>query len=55
MPGLSFDPAEPSDAKQVRLDHQTLAAEDQFLEFQEEWGAKYPAIVRLWENTWDDF
>jgi putative transposase len=28
------------------------AAEDRFLEFQEEWGAKYPAIVRLWENAW---
>ncbi|MFF2818990.1 IS256 family transposase [Kitasatospora cineracea] len=31
------------------------AAEDRFLEFQEEWGAKYPAIVRLWENSWAEF
>ncbi|MEV6841481.1 IS256 family transposase [Streptomyces sp. NPDC051133] len=31
------------------------AAEDRFLEFQEEWGAKYPAIVRLWENAWAEF
>ncbi|MFH9016437.1 IS256 family transposase [Streptomyces sp. NPDC017943] len=31
------------------------AAEDRFLEFQEEWGAKYPATVRLWENAWAEF
>lgn len=31
------------------------AAEDRFLEFQEEWGVKYPAIVRLWENAWAEF
>lgn len=28
------------------------AAEDRFLDFQEEWGGKYPAIVRLWEKAW---
>ncbi|WP_420706270.1 IS256 family transposase [Streptomyces sp. NRRL B-24484] len=31
------------------------AAEDRFLDFQEEWGAKYPAIVRLWSNAWAEF
>lgn len=31
------------------------AAEDRFLEFTEVWGAKYPAIVRLWENSWPEF
>ena len=31
------------------------AATDRFLEFAEEWGAKYPAIVRLWENAWAEF
>ena len=31
------------------------AAEDRFLDFQEEWGSKYPAIVRLWENAWAEF
>jgi transposase-like protein len=31
------------------------AAEDRFLDFQEEWGAKYPAIARLWENAWAEF
>ncbi|WP_443069158.1 IS256 family transposase [Streptomyces sp. NBC_01278] len=31
------------------------AATERFLEFQEECGHKYPAIVRLWENTWAEF
>lgn len=30
-------------------------AEERFLEFQEEWGQKYPAIVRLWSNSWAEF
>jgi len=30
-------------------------AEERFLEFQEAWGAKYPAIVRLWSNSWAEF
>ncbi|WP_344301343.1 IS256 family transposase, partial [Sinomonas flava] len=30
-------------------------AEERFLEFGEQWGAKYPAIVRLWENAWAEF
>ncbi len=29
--------------------------EDRFLEFQKEWGTKYPAIIRLWENTRAEF
>lgn len=28
---------------------------ERFLEFSEEWGAKYPAIVRLWERAWAEF
>lgn len=31
------------------------AAMERFLEFQEEWGQRYPAIVRLWENAWAEF
>jgi putative transposase len=30
-------------------------AEERFLEFQEAWGVKYPAIVRLWDNAWAEF
>ncbi|WP_433461831.1 IS256 family transposase [Spirillospora sp. CA-128828] len=31
------------------------AAMERWLEFAETWGAKYPAIVRLWENAWAEF
>lgn len=31
------------------------AAEDRFLEFTEEWGRKYPAIVKLWSDAWAEF
>lgn len=31
------------------------AALERFCEFSGEWGAKYPAIVRLWENAWAEF
>ncbi|MGA4980289.1 transposase, partial [Streptomyces cinereoruber] len=27
----------------------------QFAEFTDAWGRKYPAIVRLWENAWEEF
>ncbi|MBL1080347.1 IS256 family transposase [Nocardia sp. 2] len=31
------------------------AALERFYEFSEEWGTKYPAIIRLWENAWAEF
>ncbi len=31
------------------------AALERFLEFQESWGGKYPAIIRLWESAWSEF
>ena len=31
------------------------AALERFLEFQETWGRKYPAIIRLWESAWAEF
>jgi putative transposase len=31
------------------------AALERFSEFCEDWGEKYPAIVRLWENAWTEF
>ncbi|WTT36460.1 IS256 family transposase [Kitasatospora sp. NBC_00085] len=31
------------------------AAEDRFLEFQESWGDKYPAIVKMWSDAWAEF
>ncbi|WP_433678047.1 IS256 family transposase [Nocardia sp. CA-119907] len=31
------------------------AALERFYEFSETWGTKYPAIVKLWENSWSEF
>jgi transposase-like protein len=31
------------------------AALERFYEFVDTWGARYPAIVRLWENAWAEF
>ena len=31
------------------------AAKDRFAEFTVEWGQRYPAIVRLWEDSWAEF
>jgi putative transposase len=31
------------------------AARERFSEFTEAWGAKYPAVVRLWERAWAEF
>jgi putative transposase len=28
---------------------------ERFMEFTEIWGAKYRAIVKLWEDTWAEF
>jgi len=31
------------------------AAKERFAEFAEAWGARYPAIIRLWDNAWAEF
>src|SRR5690349_1084353 len=31
------------------------AAKERFTEFTEAWGARYPAIIRLWHNAWAEF
>ena len=31
------------------------AAKERFTEFTAKWGARYPAIIRLWENAWSEF
>jgi putative transposase len=31
------------------------AAEARFAEFADEWGGKYPAIIRLWRSSWEQF
>ncbi len=34
---------------------QTVAATDLFAHFSDDWAEKYPAMIRAWENTWDEF
>ena len=31
------------------------AALERFAAFADTWGNKYPAIVRLWQNAWEEF
>lgn len=31
------------------------AARDAFESLKEKWGARYPAIIRAWENAWEEF
>jgi len=31
------------------------AAEEAFTEFEADWGARYPAVVRLWRSAWEEF
>lgn len=31
------------------------AAKERFAEFAQAWGARYPAIIRLWDNAWAEF
>ena len=31
------------------------AATERFGEFEEKWGSKYPAVIRLWRDSWDEF
>jgi transposase-like protein len=31
------------------------AATERFLEFEERWGPKYPAVIQLWRSSWEEF
>ena len=31
------------------------AATERFSEFEEKWGTKYPAVIRLWRDAWEEF
>ena len=31
------------------------AAEAAWLEFDQEWGTKYPAVIGVWERAWEEF
>lgn len=48
-------PALARDLKPIYTAPTEAAALDRFAEFSERWEAKYPAIVKLWENAWAEF
>jgi putative transposase len=48
-------PAIAKDLKPIYTAATEAAALDRFAEFSERWEARYPAIVRLWENAWAEF
>lgn len=43
------------DLKPVYTAPSEAAAKERFGELAGKWGARYPAIVRLWENAWSEF
>jgi transposase-like protein len=43
------------DLKPIYTAPNEQAALDRFAEFSEKWEARYPAIIRLWENAWPEF
>ena len=48
-------PAIARDLKPIYTAATEAAALDRFAEFSEKWEARYPAIVKLWENAWAEF
>ncbi len=46
-------PAIAKDLKPIYTAATEAAALDRFAEFSERWEARYPAIVKLWENAWE--
>ena len=48
-------PAVAKDLKPIYTAPTEAAALDRFAEFSARWEARYPAVVRLWENAWAEF
>jgi transposase-like protein len=48
-------PAMAKDLKPIYTAATEAAALDRFAEFSERWEARYPAVVKLWENAWAEF
>ena len=44
-----------AELKQVYTSPTPEAAEVEFAAFEERWGIKYPALIRLWRNSWEEF
>jgi putative transposase len=43
------------DVKPIYTAVNATAARDAFEQLAEHWGERYPAVVRLWDNAWDEF
>jgi len=43
------------DLREVYTAPTQAAAEQRFAEFELSWGGRYPAIIRLWRNAWEQF
>ncbi len=43
------------DVKPIYTAVNAIAARVAFDELSEKWGARYPAIIRLWDNAWEEF
>lgn len=43
------------DLRPVYTASSEAAAKERFVEFTGKWGARYPAITRMWENAWSEF
>jgi len=43
------------DVKPIYTAVNAAAARDSFDQLVEQWGQRYPAIVKLWDNAWDEF
>ena len=43
------------DLREVYTAPTQAAAEQRFAEFERSWGGRYPAIIRLWRNAWEQF
>jgi len=43
------------DLRQIYTAPTEVAAEQRFAEFEDTWGQQYPAIIRLWRSSWEQF
>lgn len=43
------------DLREVYTAPTVAAAGQRFAEFEQAWGERYPAIIRLWRNAWEQF
>ena len=43
------------DLREIYTSPTAAAAEQRFAEFEQAWGSQYPAIIRLWKTSWEQF